>query len=118
MVQLGRGDVKSRKVPGRRRVLQLLRERGSRTAGELADQFELSKPFLREPQGFARPRSTSAKQAAAEVRGILEESDMLCESPVAVRQRFFVTDEAAHFGQLGQQFLGRPIHSVDRVNGR
>ena len=64
MVQLGRGDVKSRKVPGRGRVLQLLRER-SMTAGELADQFDLSKPTMSAHFGVLR----EADLVSAEKKG-------------------------------------------------
>ncbi len=60
----------------------------------------------------------SAKETVAEVRGMLMGSDLLCDQQVKPRHRFFVTDEADHFTQLGKQFLGRPIRSVERVNHR
>jgi len=59
----------------------------------------------------------SARQTAAEVRGVLLGTDTLCDRRLGPRYRFFVTDEPTHFGRVGQRFLGRLIHSVERVNG-
>jgi glutamate racemase len=60
----------------------------------------------------------SAKETVAEVRGMLMGQDLLCDQHAKPRYRFFVTDEADHFTQLGEQFLGRSIRSVERVNYR
>ena len=59
----------------------------------------------------------SAKQTATEVRGVLMGTDMLCDSRMRPRYRFFVTDEAHHFTRVGHRFLGQVIGSVERVNG-
>ena len=60
----------------------------------------------------------SAKQTAAEVRGVLMGADTLCDARAKPRYRFFVTDEPTLFNRVGHQFLGRVIGSVERVNGR
>ena len=59
----------------------------------------------------------SAKQTAAEVRGALMDAEALRHRPGSPRHRFFVTDEPAHFNQVGHRFLGQLLGSVERVNG-
>ena len=59
----------------------------------------------------------SAKQTAAEVRGVLLGTDMLHGQNGRPRHRFFVTDEPKQFSRMGHQFLGRVVGSVERVNG-
>ncbi len=59
----------------------------------------------------------SAQQTAIEVRGVLMGTDTLCHQRFKPRYRFFVTDEPSQFTRIGQQFLGRVIGSVERVNG-
>ena len=60
----------------------------------------------------------SARQTAAEVRGVLIGTDTLRDEREArPRYRFFVTDEPHHFNRLGHRFLGHVIGSVERVNG-
>ena len=59
----------------------------------------------------------SAKQTAAEVRGVLMGTDALRHQLGHPRYRFFVTDEPAHFNRLGHRFLGQVLGSVERVNG-
>jgi len=59
----------------------------------------------------------SARQTAAEVRGVLTGSDTLRDDQrVRPRYRFFVTDEPAHFTRLGHRFLGQVIGSVERAS--
>ena len=59
----------------------------------------------------------SAKQTAAEVRGVLLAMDTLAHGQRKPRYRFFVTDEPHHFNCIGHRFLGHVIGSVERVNG-
>ncbi|PIQ83245.1 MAG: glutamate racemase [Candidatus Omnitrophica bacterium CG11_big_fil_rev_8_21_14_0_20_63_9] len=59
----------------------------------------------------------SAKQTAVEVRGVLMGAETLCDHRLRPRYRFFVTDEPAHFNQVGHRFLGQVLGSVERVNG-
>ena len=58
----------------------------------------------------------SAIQTAAEAKGLLTWSEWLSNSRQRPRHRFFVTDEPDHFHELGRQFLGQAIPSVERVN--
>ena len=58
----------------------------------------------------------SARQTAAEVRGVLTGTDALRDGLGRPRHRFFVTDEPGHFNRIGHQFLGRVIGSVERAN--
>ena len=58
----------------------------------------------------------SARQTAAEVRGVLMGADTLCNGNAKPRYRFFVTDEPANFDRIGHRFLGQVIGSVERVN--
>ena len=79
--------------------------------------YPLLAPTLQRVLG---PRVTlvdSARQTAAEVRGVLMGSDMLRGRRTKPHFRFFVTDEPHHFYQVGHRFLGELIGSVERVNG-
>ena len=58
----------------------------------------------------------SARQTAAEVRGVLTGTDALRDGRNRPRHRFFVTDEPTHFTRLGHRFLGQVIGSVERAN--
>ena len=57
----------------------------------------------------------SARQTAAEVRGVLTGTDALRDGMGRPRHRFFVTDEPGHFTRIGHQFLGQVIGSVERA---
>ncbi|MBI4597778.1 MAG: glutamate racemase [Candidatus Omnitrophica bacterium] len=59
----------------------------------------------------------SARQTAAEVRGVLSGAETLRDQQGAARYRFFVTDEPAHFSRIGHRFLGHVIETVERANG-
>ena len=58
----------------------------------------------------------SARQTAAEVRGVLMGTDTLRDQRIRPRYRFFVTDEPTHFTRIGHRFLGQMIGSVERAN--
>ena len=58
----------------------------------------------------------SATQTATEVKGLLAWNEWFSRSHSRPKHRFFVTDEASHFVEVGQRFLGEPIRSVERVN--
>ena len=61
----------------------------------------------------------SARQTAAEVRGVLTGSDTLQDDrEVRPLHPFFVTDEPARFTRLGHRFLGQVIGSVERASLR
>jgi len=78
--------------------------------------YPLLAPVIRRALG---PRVTlvdSATQTAAEVKGLLAWNEWLVASRTRPAHRFFVTDESDRFVQLGQQFLGRSIRSVERVS--
>lgn len=57
----------------------------------------------------------SASAVASELRAFLEKEGLLCGegSPSA---RFFVTDAPERFAKVGENFLGRSLASVERVN--
>jgi glutamate racemase len=57
----------------------------------------------------------SARQTAAEVRGVLTGADALRNGGSRPRHRCFVTDEPTHFGRIGHQFLGQVIGTVERA---
>ena len=78
--------------------------------------YPLLAPTIRQVLGSRVALVDSAKQTAAEVRGVLMGTDMLCEGGVRPRYRFFVTDEPSHFNRIGHRFLGRVIGSVEQVN--
>jgi glutamate racemase len=58
----------------------------------------------------------SAEQTAAEVKGLLDSNEWVVNGHAPPRHRFFVTDEPVQFRELGRQFLGRSIPSVERIN--
>lgn len=80
--------------------------------------YPLLAPTIQRVMGGGVALIDSAKETVAEVRGMLMGADLLCDQHVKPRYRFFVTDEPDHFTQLGEQFLGRSIRSVERVNYR
>ena len=79
--------------------------------------YPLLAPTIRQIVGPHVTLVDSAKQTAAEVRGLLMGTDLLSQHRAKPRYRFFVTDESAHFHAIGQRFLGHVIGSVERVNG-
>ena len=78
--------------------------------------YPLLTTTIREVLGPGVALVDSAKQTAAEVRGVLLGTDML-RAHGRIHHRFFVTDEPNQFARIGHQFLGRLIGSVQRVNG-
>ncbi len=79
--------------------------------------YPLLAPTIQHALGPQVTLVDSARQTAAEVRGVLLGSDMLCDRRTRPRFRCFVTDEPHHFYQVGHRFLGELIGSVERVNG-
>jgi glutamate racemase len=79
--------------------------------------YPLLAATLRQVLGSGVALVDSAEQTAQEVRGVLLGADAFVAGRARPQYRFFVTDEAPHFTALGQRFLGRVIHSVERVNG-
>ena len=80
--------------------------------------YPLLAPTIRQIVGPQVTLVDSAKQTAAEVRGLLMGTDLLSQHRTTPRYRFFVTDESAHFHAIGHRFLGHVIGSVERVNGQ
>jgi len=80
--------------------------------------YPLLAPVIRQVVGLQVALIDSATQTAAEVKGLLAWNEWLSTTRTRPNHRFFVTDEPAHFADLGQQFLGHPIRSVERVNHR
>ncbi len=79
--------------------------------------YPLLAPTIQAALGNGTALVDSAREMVADVRGLLLGTDLLCDDRVRPRYRFFVTDEPAHFSELGHRFLGRVIGSVERVNG-
>ena len=79
--------------------------------------YPLLAPTIQKVLGTGTVLVDSAKQTAAEVRGVLTGADTLCDGRGHPRYRFFVTDEPHHFNRIGHRFLGQVIGSVERVNG-
>lgn len=80
--------------------------------------YPLLAPVIRHAMGHEVTLVDSATQTATEVKGLLAWNEWLSPSRMTPRHRFFVTDEPDHFTDLGKQFLGRSIRSVERVNHR
>lgn len=79
--------------------------------------YPLLAPTIRQILGPQVTLVDSARQTAAEVRGLLMGTELLSQHRRTPRYRFFVTDESAQFNAIGQRFLGHVIGSVERVNG-
>ena len=60
----------------------------------------------------------SAEATALAVRALLDEAGRPAAAPSTIlfRSRFFATDSATRFAQLGSHFLGRPIDHVQHVD--
>jgi glutamate racemase len=99
------------------RYLEALRGQGIDTLILGCTHYPLLTATIQEVLGPEVTLVDSARQTAAEVRGVLLGADTFAKEGVKPRYRFFVTDEPTHFGRLGQQFLGQIVGSVERVNG-
>ena len=77
--------------------------------------YPLLAPTIQQVLGPDTILVDSARQTAAEVRGVLLGNETLRDQRVQPRYRFFVTDEPAHFTRLGHRFLGQVIGSVERA---
>jgi glutamate racemase len=80
--------------------------------------YPLLAPTIRQVLGPDVTLVDSARQTAAEVRGVLAGVDALSGHRLRPRYRFFVTDEPQNFVRVGHQFLGQLMGSVERVNGQ
>jgi glutamate racemase len=80
--------------------------------------YPLLAPVIRRAVGAGVCLIDSAIQTAAEVKGLLAWNEWLSTSRARPRHRFFVTDEPDRFADMGEQFLGHAIRSVERVNHR
>ena len=78
--------------------------------------YPLLAPVIAKALGSKVTLVDSAVQTAAETKGLLAWGESLCNAQRQPTHRFFVTDEPNHFARLGEQFLGRTIRSVERVN--
>jgi len=65
-----------------------------------------------------RQLTSSSTNRLVLVKGLLAWNEWLNGTQQRPQYRFFVTDEPGHFARLGQQFLGQPIRSVERVSTR
>ncbi len=79
--------------------------------------YPLLAPTIQKAMGPGVTLVDSARQTAAEVRGVLLGADTLRDEARKPRYRFFVTDEPTHFLRVGERFLGRLAGSVEHVNG-
>jgi glutamate racemase len=77
--------------------------------------YPLLAPTIRHVLGTSVVLVDSAKQTAAEVRGVLTGTETLCNERARPRYRFFVTDEPTHFNRIAHRFLGQVNGSVERV---
>ncbi len=78
--------------------------------------YPLLAQAIRQVMGAGVSLVDSGEQTASDVRAVLAGNDMLANGRLKPRYRFFVTDEPAHFHQVGHRFLGQLAGSVERAH--
>jgi glutamate racemase len=77
--------------------------------------YPLLKPVIQKVMGGNVQLIDSAEEAALEVMKTLEAEKLLQGSPRTPSRHFFVTDAPDRFGDMGRQFLGSELTTVEKV---
>jgi glutamate racemase len=80
--------------------------------------YPLLTSTIRQVMGSGVSLVDSGEQTSDDVRGVLAANDLMANGRKKPRYRFFVTDEPAHFNNVGHRFLGQLAGSVERANLR
>ncbi|MBX3177850.1 MAG: glutamate racemase [Candidatus Hydrogenedentes bacterium] len=108
-----RGEIPS--AIAREYLLPLL-ENGIDTLVLGCTHYPLLKEAIAETAGETVTLVDSAEETAAAVQETLEAMGLCGERPMIPRFRFFVSDAPDSFMQVGEQFLGTPLHDIEWVD--
>ena len=97
------------------RYLAPLQARGIDTLILGCTHYPLLQPLLEDLLGDEVSLIPANREAALEVRNILEKIGLLQGIPQIPRHRYFVTDAPERFRRIGEQFLQEPIREVEWV---